>query len=140
MSDDTFCYVCANGEEAVVLGQIEAGKDPNTTSSGGPALQYTVNTGQLGVVRILLGAGADPNKRDHDYDIGIGGTTDTALTRAVQLERGLDMVQELLAHGADIEAKGYEQKNAVEWATAKGDSGVLALLNAHPRHGRIQSV
>jgi hypothetical protein len=43
------------------------------------------------------------------------------------------MVQELLAHGADIEAKGYEQKNAVEWATAKGDIDVLALLNAHPR-------
>lgn len=103
----------------VVEALIAAGADPNSRVDGYPALQVAVREGCVEIVKALLAAGADVNAFG-EWVPGCCQHRDTALHQAVLyfevflnrdrgipcIERRTEIVQVLLAAGADVNARG----------------------------------
>jgi hypothetical protein len=78
---------------------FQYGADVTVRGDGEIALHLAVGEANVGMVRLLLGHGADVNAE--------GGTTGSALQRACS--RGnLEVVKCLVEHGADVNAKGVK--------------------------------
>jgi ankyrin repeat protein len=83
--------------------------------------------GRWEIVRALVDAGASPNARYKDPALRDGYSDATPLHRAA-FEGNLEMVDYLLAHGADPRAEAEPKVLPVE--VAKGDEVVRALVEA----------
>lgn len=84
------------------------------------ALLYAILGKNDDIVRLLLAHAADPNAR---LDNGI-----TALMLAAK-EGSVETVETLLAQHAQVDARNDEQKTAVDWAMAAGNTDIAGLLN-----------
>jgi cytohesin len=106
-----------NGDLAGIQTELDGGADPSFGDdvSYSP-LHVAAQEGKAEVVRLLLGAGADPNKTDEHGN----GPLWTAVHQACLAHRtdaNLEVVRLLLAAGADPDRKnrhGHSPRNSAE--------------------------
>jgi len=107
------------------------GDPPDFPNCRGPAgvgeivLEYAIYHSPPAFIRALLELGADPNYGDHD---GFPSLI-AALTCA---ERGdmYELLDLLLAHGADIQQRGHNDYTPLHWAAAEGNVEAVEFLLA----------
>lgn len=106
-----------------VASLLQRGAPVNATDKYGTTPLYAAAVqGETEIVRMLLGAGADPNRESE------GETEGTPLCAAASWGR-TEIVRLLLQHGADpnaIEHKG--PMTALKWAMQNGHADVVAVL------------
>lgn len=121
---------------------LEAGANPNATRGDESALHLAVWRDELPAVKILLKFRADPNARlsAHRYGSGnrtplhfaIGGPLGVELSKAESRPVNLEIVKELLEHGADVQAKSELGTTPLDEARQTGNSALLQLLQERP--------
>lgn len=149
-----------DGDEKRVARLLTDGVEPDARSAKHrTALDLAVWARQVGVVRLLLAAGADPEQSIGEYSEdmplrcavsqGMEGIVRVLLdagafpdgrrdrSRATPLmvaafEGHTAIVQLLLDHGADIELIG-RRKTVLEWAERGGNQDAIRLLGGSPR-------
>jgi ankyrin repeat protein len=100
---------------------LKKGADPNATNrAGATALMKAVSDRDK--VRTLLNHGAKPNVQS--------AAGNTALIIACRSHGAVEVVNELLAHGADVHASTPAGVNALVAATESGDEEVMQVLLA----------
>jgi N-acyl-D-amino-acid deacylase len=105
---------------------LDAGADPNVrdVALGRTPLHWAAQAGSAEVVALLLERGADPNVRE-----SLSGMT--ALMEAAASERAReDVVQTLLAAGADPKASDRRGAGASTWALRRGEAGIARDIEA----------
>ncbi|MEV6395490.1 ankyrin repeat domain-containing protein [Streptomyces sp. NPDC051907] len=148
----------ADGDEERVAGLLDMGVPVDAVNSQHrTALDVALWAGHTDVVRLLVGAGADPRQSIGEYsedtplrfaagqgmtgvvrlllDAGVDPDHRLAATRATPLmiaavEGRTEIVRLLLDHGAGIELKG-RGKTVLEWAAGGGRMEVVRLLQDH---------
>ena len=96
---------------------------------GETPLHWAAERGHLKTARLLLDSNANPAATD-----GIGATP---LHRAIQdFTRGrngdnLEMVETLLAHGAEVNFEDYYGNTPLRWARRSKDDEIVALIRRH---------
>ena len=102
---------CRNGSAAMVETLLTGGADANAALPSGEAVLMTASrTGSVEVVRLLASHGADLNASEHTR-------SQTALMWAVA-QRHPDVVQALVALGADVHARSAPQPRRIHTRTA----------------------
>jgi ankyrin repeat protein len=95
------------------------------------ALSAPISTGDTEAVRLLLEAGADPNRplpRDGDEP------PRSPLTEAITCGCSAELVELLLRHGADPDAPGPDGRSPYRLAMSLGRTDLTALLLRHGAH------
>ena len=111
----------ANPGAAITVKLLAAGADPNAhLLSGETPLMKAAREGNLETVRALLSGKADPNAQE-----GKGGQT--ALMWAVS-ERQSAVAEELVRHGADVNAHSKTGFTALMFAAQQGDTDCARIL------------
>lgn len=102
---------------------LEAGADPNALAANGAgALAHAVLGGDIETMQVLLDAGADPN------GAGAAASANTApLWAAVALKRR-DLVELLLARGAEVNTGNSSIGTPFNVAVTGGDAGIARML------------
>jgi ankyrin repeat protein len=90
------------------------------------ALAAPISTGDVGGVRLLLEAGADP-RRYHTDDDRPGSAAYEAIAAGCPFE----LVELLLVHGGDPSAVGPDGRSPYRLATARGRRDLAELLRRH---------
>jgi ankyrin repeat protein len=120
-------WAARTGRADSIAELVHAGVDPNQQDSGPngwPPLIHAVHKDQLGSVRALLSAGAEPDLTNPD---GL-----TPLMLAAAQGEG-EIVEELLASGADPRLKQPGGETALTYAATEADARcVKALLHRAP--------
>lgn len=122
--------------DAYRRGDLEAlrrllGDPPDFPNCRGPAgvgeiiLEYAIYHSPLAFVRTLLDLGADPNYQDH-----AGFPSLIAALSADRADRG-ELIELLLAYGADIQERGVNDWTPLHYAAATDDVEGIRLLLAH---------
>ncbi|MCL2646815.1 MAG: ankyrin repeat domain-containing protein [Phycisphaerales bacterium] len=120
--DSPLKHAIYDGDDEIARLLIEAGVDINAIYYFGPPLLHAIfGEHHLDIIDYLLRSGADPN-----FSNGDG----TPLHFAVR-DRQQDVVQALLAHGADVNAKDHNDHQPLDEAYANGDYDTAELLLAH---------
>jgi len=99
----------------------------------GACLTYAIYHGPLSLINGLLDLGADPNWPDDDgfppliaalscADAAPGATTRTDVHEILQL---------LLAHGADVGRRGLNSYTPLHWAAGQGDLAAVDMFLSH---------
>lgn len=108
------------------------GNPPDFPNGRGPAgvgeiiLEYAIYHSPLAFIRTLLDLGADPNYGDH---AGFPALI-AALTCADRAEM-YDILELLLAHGADIQQRGHNDYTPLHWAVAERNIQAIEFLLVH---------
>ena len=97
---------------------------PNIGEIAAMALAAPISQDDDEGVRLLLEAGADPNRFDDDND-----RTDPVLPYAVGAGCGPALIELLAAHGAEIDAVGADGRTAYALAVSQGRSEVADALS-----------
>ena len=113
------------GERGILLDLVHHGADLNAESRwgyiGDTPLAYAVRNGQVGAVRLLIDAGADVNHP--------GANGETPLRNALYGEpNAVEIVQLLLAHGADPDIKDGQGKTARQISYGYGPAGIRSAI------------
>lgn len=124
----TALHVAAiKGEPVMSQSLLRAGGDPSLTrtdGSGTTALHDAIEQGHLGTAQVLLRHGCNPNVAA--FDDG-----STPLHFAVRYRTAnLNMIQLLVAFGANTAATDLNNRTPKDWAVAKGRANVAAWLDA----------
>ena len=107
------------------------GDPPDFPNCRGPAgtgeiiLQYAIYHSPLPFIRTLLELGADPNYQDH-----AGFPSLIAALSSARADR-YDIIELLLATGADIQQRGLDDWTPLHYAAATDDLKAIELLLAH---------
>jgi ankyrin repeat protein len=124
---DALVWAARTGRADSIAELVHAGVDPNQQDSGvnnWTPLLHAVHKEQLGAVRALIAAGADPDLANPD---GL-----TPLMLAAAQGEG-DIVEELLACGADPRLKQPGGETALTYAATEADARCIkALLHRAP--------
>jgi ankyrin repeat protein len=102
---------------------LDAGADVHATASSWKftPLAMAAFRGNVRIVRMLLGAGAEVDARD--------STGSTPLMWAAYSERAnIEVVDALRKAGADVSAKNKRGETALTWAAWNGETPVTQLL------------
>jgi ankyrin repeat protein len=111
----------ADTDAAITVKLLAAGADPNARlASGETALMDAARRGNLETVRALLAAKADPDAQEAK-----GGQT--ALMWAIA-ERHAAVAEELVQHGADVNARSKTGFTALMFAAQQGDADSARIL------------
>ncbi len=108
------------------------GDPPDFPNCRGPVgvgeivLEYAIYHSPLAFIRTLLELGADPNYGDH---AGFPSLI-AALTCADRPDM-YEILELLLAHGADIQQRGFNDYTPLHWAAAAGHIEAVEFLLAH---------
>lgn len=114
-------FAAQRGHAGAVAVLLDHGADPETVLDFGGALQKAARGDHIEVVGLLLAAGADPNLPAGENDI-------TALHEAA--ERGaMRAARELVARGADVNARDRHGLPPIHLAARKGRAEMLAFLS-----------
>jgi ankyrin repeat protein len=130
------------GDPETVRTLLDAGSDINAFNTDGghrpigpittfrlTPLMYAAPAADPSVIATLLKAGAKVNMQDYRKM--------TALMLAVATDRpNLETVRELIAAGADVNAKDQFADSILDWARKFGDSGVIAALEKAGAKGK----
>jgi ankyrin repeat protein len=120
-------WASRSGQTEAIAELAHAGVDPNQQDSGPngwPPLMHAIHKNQLGSVRALLSAGAEP-------DLAAPNGLTPLMLAAAQGEG--DIVEELLASGADPRLKQPGGESALTHAVVAADARcVKALLGRAP--------
>lgn len=92
------------------------------------ALSAPISGGDLDGVRLLLEAGADPRKYLSDDE---DPEPRSALHAAIRCHCGIDVVELLLAHGAEVELAGADGRSPYALAVSFGRADLAALLRRY---------
>jgi ankyrin repeat protein len=115
-------------DSGIVRLLLQFGADPNSIVAGDhhTALLAAIHEGNLGLVKVLLAAGADANPTLSNLTFGV---KHTPLQLAV-LEGRLDIVNILLDSGADINIPPFDRygATALQFAAIGGYIGIAQLL------------
>ena len=125
LDGDDLCIAIMDGDDAAVQAHLDAGGSPDLRSRGSPVVAAAAREKRLGIVRMLIKAGANLELVDNKYN------NDTALTAGAR-EGALEVVEALLRAGADESHRGYEGRTAAQWAQKQGHKSVVALLANPP--------
>ena len=108
------------------------GNPPDFPNCRGPVavgeivLEYAIYHSPLAFIRTLLELGADPNYGDH---AGFPSLI-AALTCADRADM-YDILELLLAHGADIQQRGHNDYTPLHWAVADRNIKAIEFLLSH---------
>ncbi len=106
--------------------QLLLERAPNVAEIDEQALGAPISTGDLDAVRLLLDAGADPNRyRDGD------GRRVAVVAEALTAGASNEVIELLLSHGADPAAPGPDGRSPYRLATALDRGDVVELLVRH---------
>lgn len=109
---------------ASIKSLIEAGADVNAKNkSGMGVLRYAVSHRDREILRTILNAGADVNITNDVYS----GETILMSVAGMGLT---EAVEELLAAGANVNARNKTGQTALMWAAANGHADIVQLLIA----------
>jgi ankyrin repeat protein len=119
-----------NGDEELVRILLAHGVDPSEADGSGKGpMIYAAAKGFAPIVQLLLDAGVDPNKA-YGHDL-------TALMWAaghpniVPTEKGLALVEMLVARGADLNRVDDRGRSALMIAAERGHAEIASWLVAH---------
>ena len=108
------------------------GDPPDFPNCRGPAgvgeivLEYAIYHSPLAFIRTLLDLGADPNYGDH-----AGFPSLIATLTCGDRDDMYDILELLLAHGADIQQRGHNDYTPLHWAVADRNIKAVEFLLAH---------
>lgn len=115
------------GNTAEVRRLLDRGAGVNSTTDGRwpwSPLMYASNNGHLATVRLLVERGADVNQQDLDYSCSI--------TLAAE-ENHWEIVEFLLANGADPEVRDYSGRYVLDYARTAQRVDLTKVLEARRR-------
>lgn len=124
--DDHDLYLACFGDDQHESLRLLLAATPDVT--GTTALSAPVSTGDTEGVRLLLEAGADPNRPLPRDD---GDPPWPAVYAAIQSGCPAELVELLLGHGADPDAAGPDGRSPYRLATSLGQSDLTALLRRY---------
>jgi ankyrin repeat protein len=119
-----------NGDLAAVKAAL--GDPPDFPNCRGPVavgeivLEYAIYHSPLAFIRTLLELGADPNYGDH-----AGFPSLIAALTCADREDMYEILELLLAHGADIQQRGFNDYTPLHWAVAERNIEAAEFLLAH---------
>jgi uncharacterized protein len=121
------------GDSAEVEQLLKNGSDPDERQMGITALMTACNRGHADVVRLLVEKGADVNAKDWEgwsplMAAVAGAAHDDERNKE---ERCLEIVEFLIANGADVNQKGRRFQTALNDAEKAGHQRVKDLLIQH---------
>jgi len=117
-----FQHSLNHGAEMICAYLIDEGADVNGHFEGGATPLITaVNSRQVGIVKLLLAKGADPDLKTK------GGLEATALMYA-SARNDLELPQMLVAAGAEVNTIDLNGDPAMNWATYYGNTLVMQWL------------
>jgi ankyrin repeat protein len=106
------------------LGSAAHGAD----HSGWTALHAAAETGQEHAIKLLIAAGADVNAVAYHPDVACDSSQEQTPPHLATLGRHAEVVQQLLAAGADVDAADIDGCAAFHIAAVSGDSHLVQLL------------
>jgi ankyrin repeat protein len=98
---------------------------PGLAGAGEIILEYAIYHSRLPFIRTLLELGADPNYKDH-----AGFPSPIAALSSGRADR-YEIFRLLLAFGADVQARGFNDWTPLHHAAATDDLDGIRLLMAH---------
>jgi Ankyrin repeats (3 copies)/Ankyrin repeat len=99
---------------------------PDVGAIAEQALAAPLSLDDVGGVRVLLEAGADPSRYRDDE-----GTPTAVIPAAIDAGCSLELIELLLAHGADPNQAGDDSRSAFAVALASGRDDLVRLLERH---------
>ena len=118
------------GDLAAVIAGL--GNPPDFPNCRGPVavgeiiLEYAIYHSPLAFIRTLLELGADPNYGDH-----AGFPSLIAALTCADRDDMYEILELLLAHGADIQQRGANDYTPLHWAVSDGNIKAAEFLLAH---------
>jgi ankyrin repeat protein len=119
-------YLAGFGGDARQCLRLLLSHAPDVPAIARQALAAPVSTNDLEGVRLLLEAGADPRRYLDD-----NGEPTSAVYAAVSAGCSAELVELLLAHGADPDAPGPDGRSPLALATGQGRTDMAALLGRY---------
>jgi ankyrin repeat protein len=130
--DDHDLYLACFGDDDRESLRLLLGHAPNVSET--TALSAPISTGDIEAVRMLLDAGANPNQPMPAELFGTGHGTELtwpAAYAAVEFDCHVEMLDLLLARGADPEAAGPDGRSPYRVAIGHGRIALAAMLRRH---------
>ena len=120
--DDRLLFACGKGVEDGIRSALAAGANPNVRDIGRDAAIHVLARTKPGALHILLDAGADV--------AAAGRKGETALHIVAGTPKNREVVELLLARGADPNAKDDNEYTPLHGAAISGSEAVPTLLEA----------
>jgi uncharacterized protein len=116
---------------------LKNGVDPNEAQLGVTALINACNMGSVEIVKMLLSKGADPDKKDWEGWRPLMAAASGASHADSRNKEPicLEIVQLLIAGGADVNARGKRGQTALKYAKSALHENVAELLIQHGAKG-----
>ena len=130
--DDHDLYLACFGDDDRESLRLLLGRAPDVSET--TAMSAPISTGDIKAVRMLLDAGANPNQPMPAELFGTGhGTAATcpAAYAAVQFACDAELLDLLLARGADPDAAGPDGRSPYRVAISQGRADLAAVLRRH---------
>ena len=130
--DDHDLYLACFGDDDRESLRLLLGRAPDVSET--TALSAPISTGDIEAVRMLLNAGANPNQPMPAELFGTGhGTAATWPTAYAAVQFGCDaeLLDLLLARGADPNAAGPDGRSPYRVAISQGRADLAAVLRRH---------
>jgi ankyrin repeat protein len=123
---DDDLYLAAFGADGHDCLRLLLGQAGNVAGIARMALAAPISTNDAEGVRLLLAAGADPDRYADD-----AGSPAPAVYAAVRAGCSAELVGLLLAHGANPDTPGPDGRSPYALATAQGRADLATLLRRH---------